>query len=305
MRWSGWLFDNMGLKVFALLLAILLYLHVYTDRPAEEVVYFPIQLLDLPDTLALAKDAPAEVGARLRGIGKQVIRLKYVKPPVRVSLAGVSPGTFQRPFTAADVPLTDSPDVVVLEIVDPPQLTLEITRRAHRRLPVAAALVGTPARGFAVSGRPLIRPSLVRLAGPTEWIAQQETLRTEPINVAGRRDTLEVVQALTPPPDWALAVPGSVLVSVPIEAEVSRSYRTAVEVRSIRPELRAEVHPPAVTLSWRGPGSLASRLDESDFSVRVDVERRGRGEWMLPVRVTGAGSERVIAAPESVRVTLH
>lgn len=305
MKWSGWLFDNLGLKIFALLLALLLYLHVLTDRPAEEVVYFPIAFVNLPDSLALASDAPLKVGVRLRGIGKQVLRLKFTEPAVQVSLTGVSPGTFQRPFTAADVPLTDAPDVTVLEVVDPAQLTLEITTRGLRRVTVTATLVGAPARGFALSGRPLIRPGAVRLTGPTDWVAQQETLRTEPINIAGKRDTLEIVQALAPPPAWAHVNPGSVLVAVPIEGEVSRSFRADVEVRAIRHELRADVRPAAVTVTWRGPRSIAARLSETGFTARVDVERRGRGEWVVPVRVMGTGSDRAVAQPESVRVVLH
>ena len=61
-RWPGWLFDNLGLKAFALLLAVLLYLHVLTDRTTERVVYFPLEIQSLADTLALAKQPPAEVG---------------------------------------------------------------------------------------------------------------------------------------------------------------------------------------------------------------------------------------------------
>ena len=34
----GWLFDNLGLKFTALLLALLVYLNVYTDRPTTMLV---------------------------------------------------------------------------------------------------------------------------------------------------------------------------------------------------------------------------------------------------------------------------
>src|SRR5262245_34308575 len=107
-RWPGWLFDNLGLKAFALLLAVLLYLHVLTDRTSERVVYFPLHLAALPESLALAKDAPAEVGVRLRGTGKQLLRLQYLKPEVVVNLASVTAGTFQRAFAPGDVPLGGS-----------------------------------------------------------------------------------------------------------------------------------------------------------------------------------------------------
>ena len=43
----GLLFDNLGLKFVALLLAVLVYLNVYTDRPATMIVSFPIRVTDL------------------------------------------------------------------------------------------------------------------------------------------------------------------------------------------------------------------------------------------------------------------
>lgn len=305
LKWPGWLFDNLGLKLFAVLLATLFYLHVLTDRVAEQVVYFPVELVDLPDSLALAASPPSEAGVRLRGTGKQILRLQYTRPAIRVSLAGVSPGTFQRTFTPADVPVGEAGDVTVVEVTDPQQIQLEVTARAQKRVPVAPALLGTPARGFALSGRPIVRPNVVRLAGPDAWVAKQESLRTEPINIAGRRDTLEVLQALSSPPTWAHAVPGSVLVLVPIEAESSARFEVPVSVRSVRPELSAQANPASVTVIWQGPRSRGEKLTAAGFSARVDAERRGRGEWRLPVRVTGAGQDRVRVEPDSIRVVLH
>jgi len=40
----GWLLDNLGIKLVALLLALLVYLNVYTDRPATLIVSFPLQI---------------------------------------------------------------------------------------------------------------------------------------------------------------------------------------------------------------------------------------------------------------------
>ncbi|TMQ73907.1 MAG: hypothetical protein E6K81_02190 [Candidatus Eisenbacteria bacterium] len=54
----GWLFDNLGLKLVALLLALLVYLNVYTERPATLIVSFPIQIVDLADSLSLSGAVP-------------------------------------------------------------------------------------------------------------------------------------------------------------------------------------------------------------------------------------------------------
>ena len=305
MRWSGWLFDNLGLKLFALLLALLLYFHVLTDRPSEQTLYFPVTVEGLPDSLALASTVPTEVGVRLRGTGKQLIRLGLTKPPVRLSLAGVTPGMFQRALGPADVSLGGMSDVTVLEVKDPAEIRLEVTKRASRLVPVHVSVVGEPARGLMVSGPLEVRPRFVRVSGPSTWVARQETLHTEPVSIAGRRDTLELVQALVAPPGWATATPGSVVVSIPIDAEASKELSLPLEVRGIRGELRAEPRPAAVTATWRGPRALLGTVDARTLRARVDADRRGRGLWTLPVTVTGPGSDRLVVEPESIRVVLH
>jgi hypothetical protein len=304
-RWPGWLFDNLGLKAFALLLAALLYLHVLTDRTVEKVVYFPLEIESLPDSLALAKQVPAEVGVRLRGTGKQLLRLQYTRPKLEVSLAGVTPGAFRRPFAATDVPLEGAEAVDVLEITDPPQLDLEVAPRLDRPVPIAPVLVGQPARGYVVSGPPTTRPPRVRLSGPAPWVQKQDSLVTAPISIAARRDTLEMMQALIPPPAWTTVEPGSVFVRVPIEPAESREIRVSVEVRGIRGEIRADVRPEQVLVRWQGPRSAGKRLDEARFGAYVDAGRRGRGIWHLPVTLTGPRSGAMVIEPDSVRVHLH
>src|SRR5439155_22081893 len=101
----GWLFDNLGLKLVALLLALLVYINVYTDRPATLIISFPLQIVDLADTLSLSGAVPASVQAELRGGGKQLLRMRITEPQVKLSLAGIGMGRFERALTATDLPL--------------------------------------------------------------------------------------------------------------------------------------------------------------------------------------------------------
>lgn len=317
MKW-GWLVDNLGLKLFALLLAVLLYLHVLTERAVEETVEFPLTLSGLNDSLALASTPPLFLAARLQGTGKQILRLRYLKPPLDVSLAGVGPGTYQRAIGPADVPLAGATGVTVLEIVEPARVSLEVAARGERRIRVFVRTTGAPARGFIVAGEAIVRPATVRVNGPAPWLAAQESLFAQPIAVSGRRETLEVVQPLVALPPFARAMPGSVLVAIPIDAEETRTVRVPIEIRGIRNELRAEPQPATIAVTWRGPRGAAAEIQASAYQARIDAGRRGRGEWLLPVEVSGPGlagggarNERVpgrmgaTARPESVRVVLH
>ena len=303
MKW-GWLLDNLGLKLFALLLAVLLYLHVLTERSVEETVEFPLAVTGLADSLAIATSPPATIAARLSGTGKQILRLRYLRPPFDLSLAGVGPGTFQRAITPVDVPLPGATGVTVLEVLAPARVSLEVTAREERRVAVYVRTTGTPARGFVVGAAPLVRPATVRVSGPAPWLAKLDSVFTAPVPVAGRRESLAVVQPIGPLPLYVHATPGSVFVSVPIEVEETREVRVPVEVRGVRAELRAEPQPREILVTWRGPRSLAADIRPSAYRARVDAARRGRGEWALPVELAGPGVAAG-AAPETVRVVLH
>ena len=79
----GWLFDNLGLKLTALLLAMLVYLNVYTDRPATMLLSFTLEYTGLPDSLTLSGPSPSVVQAELRGTGKRLIGLRVKEPRKR------------------------------------------------------------------------------------------------------------------------------------------------------------------------------------------------------------------------------
>jgi hypothetical protein len=309
MKW-GWLVDNLGLKLFALLLAVLLYLHVLTERSVEEVVAFPLTVSGLADSLSLASAPPAHVAARLSGTGKQILRLRYLKPPLDISLAGVGAGTYQRTFGPIDVPLTGAAGVTVLEILEPARVSFEVAARGERRIPVHVRTTGSPARGFVVSGAPRVRPATVRVSGPAPWLAAQESLFVGPLGIAGRRETLESMQALQPLPPFARATPGSVLVAIPIDAGETKTIRVPIEIRGVRAELRAEPQPATIAVTWQGARSAAGAIEASAYTARIDAGRKGRGEWLLPVEVSGPGlgggrHAAATARPESVRVVLH
>ncbi len=306
MSWHKPITQNLGIKIAALLLAAALYLHVVTERLEEDVFYFPVEVAGLADTLALSEDLPERLGARLRGTGKQFIRLRVLQPSVRVDLTGVGPGTFQKALTPADFHSAVELDLEVLAPVDPSNFSVRLEPRASRVVPVSVRLRGVPARGFLLGSVTGVRPEVARLSGPASWVAEQEGIETEPLDVGGRRESVEEVLALMPPPPWAAVQPGSVLVQVPIEPEERGEAVVRPQVVGLRAEgFTTQLDPSEVRISWSAPQS-ASQNSLAKVRVQVDVERRGRGRYTLPVRVTGPGSEFVISVtPESVAVTLH
>ena len=211
------LFDNLGIKFVALLLALALYLHVYTERPATMIVAFPLEITDLADSLSLTGGAPEPVRAELRGTGKQLIRLRLTEPRIKVSLAGVRAGHYERTIVADDLPLLHDEALEVQRLISPRVVSLDIDARFERRIPVAATVSGAPRAGWIWNGAITTAPTTVLLSGPRRIVARIDSVRLRAVSVDGRIDTLSAEVAPDSLPRWCAIDPAKVRVSVALE----------------------------------------------------------------------------------------
>jgi hypothetical protein len=216
----GLLFDNLGIKLIALLMAMLVYLNAYTDRPATMTLSFPIQVDGLPDSLSLSGPLPAVVQAEVSGTGKQLIRLRLTEPRLRVSVAGVAVGRFERAVSEADLPLPAEGKLTVERLIGPRMLQVQIDHRAMKLVPIAARVSGVPATGEEWDGHVIVLPGVVSVSGPAKVLADLDSLKLPIVRIDGRRDTVRAQIAPEELPDWCTADPPLVRVLVPIRRKV-------------------------------------------------------------------------------------
>jgi hypothetical protein len=290
----GWLFDHIGLKLVSLLLAVLVYLYVYTEREARLTLAFPVQVTGLADTLALAGRVPAAVEAEVSGSGRQLLRLKFFPPSLVVDFTGVGPGRVTRRIGVAELPLPSANPPRVQRMLGPEAMTFRVEPRLERRLPVRAAVAGQPARGHAWSGVVLSEPESVLVSGPRSEVLALAAVDLGAVRLEGRRDTVVSEQAPRSLGPAFRVEPARVRIRVPIEPAVTQRLRAPVRVRgrtgwkaepeSVTVEItaargfwqRAEIRAPVgwVTPSDTAPGGLV------EVQVAQDWRRIG------PVRVT-------------------
>ena len=210
------LLENLGIKLIALVMAMLVYLNAYTDRPATMVVSFPIEIQGMPDSMSLSGPLPAVVQAELRGTGKQLIRLRLTEPRLQVSVAGVTPGRFERSVAESDLPLTKSSGLSVERLIGPRMLQFQLDKKATKFIPLAARVSGTPGAGAEWNGHVLLEPATVRVVGPAKVLADLDSIVLPTVRIDNRRDTVRAQLAPEALPDWCAAEPAMVQVRVPV-----------------------------------------------------------------------------------------
>jgi len=136
---------------------------------------------------------PTIVSADLKGTGKQLIRIRLTEPRIKISLAGVGPGRFQRTLTVDVLPLVAAEGFEVSRFIGPQMLELVIDRRIQRELPVAARVEGDVPAGVTWSGSWLAEPARVAVRGPRGALARLDSVRLAPVRLAAGHDTLRAV----------------------------------------------------------------------------------------------------------------
>jgi YbbR domain-containing protein len=293
----GLIFDNLGLKLVALLLSVLVYLNVYTDRPATQIVSFPLQVADLPDSLSVAGSIPAAVQAELRGTGKQLIRLRITEPPLKLSLAGIGVGHYERALTPADLPLPTTYDLTVERIVSPRTVELEIDRRLHKVLPVAARVEGVPSNGVFWSGSLVADPAAVEVSGPARTVAKLDSVRLSVVTIAAKHDTVHATIGADDLPDWCTMTPDQVAITVPLEPAASR--RLTLPIAAPRGGEEYTVTPDHVTITISAPRATMAATHLEDLHVY----------WTAPLPLGDlighrVGLRRVGSIPATARVRM-
>ena len=127
---------NLSIKIFALLLALAVYGHVQTEKEQQAEFRVPLRFAGLPETLIRHDPAPRRAAIRIRGKGKQILKLKLQPPEVRVDLERARAGVVQRMLSPSDVLLPPGTQAEVTEILEPRMIEVVVDTLVKLTIPV-------------------------------------------------------------------------------------------------------------------------------------------------------------------------
>ena len=124
--------DRIGLKVTALVLAIMLWVIVSARQPTEGMVN--VKVVPVLDKSLVLIDSPTVVKAQVYGRAVDIVKLYTAPPVLRLTVRGASTDSLVRDISPADVRLSSQigNDVHVLD-VQPRTVVLHVARKGERR----------------------------------------------------------------------------------------------------------------------------------------------------------------------------
>ncbi|RMH40496.1 MAG: hypothetical protein D6689_13690 [Deltaproteobacteria bacterium] len=276
----GALLENLGLKFIAFVLALTVFILVHSDEDAVAGAYVAISYT-LPEDQVLVSDRLDQVRITVKGSWRRIKRFDERElEPVRIDL---------RRFKNGDLIFRSDmfrlPPGLTIVSIDPPTMPVRFEPRTTKRVPIAVATRGDPARGYGVARLearvvPCDREcDTVEVTGAASYVARTDRVFTEEVSLVGRRESFTDEVGLAPPGPFVDVV-GQPRVQVTVEIAEALSARElpAVPVR-LRPgpdlrtaELSAfRVEPAAVKIVLRGAARAIEQVADDQVVPFVDV----------------------------------
>lgn len=269
---------NIGLKVVALSLALLLWFHVVTNHEYDLTLDYELDYVDIPSLLVLAVEPPSTVGVRVKGEGKQLLQLWW-RGDRRwpISLARATIGDHPVELRHSNVPRFGIENIEVLDILMRGEWSLTLDSLGEKMVPVYTTERFAAAEQYIPTGPVTVTPDSVRLIGPARKLMLVDSIAIAELGGTGWEESVDQMIAVTLPVIHNTTVmPDSVRVLRPIERFVSLQF-DSLPVAVVQPDAPplVRVQPAFVTVSVGGPESWIAHL-VSD-SIRV-VYAAGRDD---------------------------
>lgn len=176
--------ENLGLKLAAVFLSIVLWLFVTSRGQSEISLDVPVEFKNIPSGIEIVSYSIKSIGLNLRG---QERLLKKVKPSditVSLDLTKAKPGESTYYIQREDILL---PHTITVTNIYPSSInvvTEETVRKTVRIIPV---VTGEPESGFSVKAVS-VNPSNIEVEGIKREISRINSLKTEPLDVTGANE---------------------------------------------------------------------------------------------------------------------
>ncbi|UCC44148.1 MAG: YbbR-like domain-containing protein [Candidatus Zixiibacteriota bacterium] len=304
-------FQNFWLKVIALLMGFLVWLHVATEKTYNHQVTLAVTEIDLQDSLTLSRPAVDSVQVEVSATGKQLLRKKWRERGLRINAAQFQPGSHSIILTPANTALAASTgDISLHEIIFPHQIDLEVDRLGTVELPVTPDVEVEADDGFAISRLDVKPPSTVELAGPRSALTRFTTLFTDKKRLGSLRTSISVRVPVAVPAGHGFTVkPDTVSVEievVPVKTRVYEDIPVVIFNAPVDEPLTTE--PAAVTIELTGPPEDIDLLNRTALTVSADYRERTASGYVplkidcpsnFRVKKTSADSARILTAPDA------
>lgn len=173
--------DNLGLKIAAVLLSIVLWVFVTSRGQSEISIDVPLEFLNIPPGLEIVNRSVKTVSLSIKGQERLVKNLRPSEIRVSIDLSKARKGESIYYISRDDIKL---PHAVTVTNISPSSVKVTTEETISKTVRVVPLIVGEPENGYYVKSVE-VSPQTVSVEGLRSTLLKLKSVKTEPIDITG------------------------------------------------------------------------------------------------------------------------
>ncbi|MEW6163119.1 MAG: CdaR family protein [Nitrospirota bacterium] len=179
------LFKNLGLKIIAVLLSVILWVFATSRGLSEISLDVPLEFKNTPQGLELMNRSVKVVGLNIKGQEGLIRNIKPSDIRVSIDLSKAKRGEGIYYISKDNIRL---PHTVIVTNITPSYVKVLLEESVTKTVRVRPVIAGTPERGFYVKSINII-PETVVIEGARSEVKKVDRIKTEPLDITGFKET--------------------------------------------------------------------------------------------------------------------
>lgn len=303
--------DNLGFKLFALLLAIFLFQKVNQEDP-NRVATVDVKLLYAFPTkkLLMTSEPITSIKVTLQGPESKLSNVTSRVWQFTVKLSDAESGPMQTELYTQEI-RSIFPGEIQVTRIKPSILNVRFAKRSQRTLPIQIVLKGKPPFGYRLL-RPITSfPRKITLEGPQPILAKMDKVTTQAIDLTGKRTDGPVRVSLNHPGKYIRFL-GSNTVRATLQFHILKGNKSfedlPIKVLNFsNTKLDYELKPESIQVQLFGPLAQLQPMKRRELVLEADsskVASKPPGEHLVPLRIRIPAPELKLAKPLPSHITL-
>jgi len=268
-----WLWKNFWLKVIAIGLGLLVWIHVATEKIYNYNLKLPVTEIILSDSLTLSSQPPESLTVEVIASGKQLLRRKWRQEGLRLHAPQYATGRHRLALTPDNITLVrQTGDILLDKVLSPVTVQLDIDKLTSVKLPIIANIETEADDGFAVGSAVTIVPDSVILFGPRSQLRKIKTILTEGKSLTGLKNNVSISLELIKPVGYGFnIIPDSVTVNIPVVPVKTKVIEElTIVVFHAPPDIVYNITPEIVRVEISGPPEDIDQLEAGTITASID-----------------------------------
>jgi len=267
--------ENIWIKIIALIMGLLLWIHVATEKVYNHEITLPITNIILKDKLTLSSQPPESLIVVVSAIGKQLLRSKWRERGVQINASNLSEGRYELELTNDNTFLVDAENVTLDKIILPGSINMFIDQLSEKKVKVKTLLIPLPDEGYAIRKISIPQPSEVTLTGARSILRSLNFIATEEKTITGLRTDLTVTVPLSVPEDFGITVsPDSVTLALEVVPVKTRIFdKIPIVIYNNPVNISVTTKPSFIRIELTGPPEEIDQLDPGTLIASIDYNK--------------------------------